>query len=100
MRDYGVQIVGRTAVIKSHETIRLSAAAAKVPAQRVPAHLIEGPRHPEDVAALRAALETVRKEGEALRADSRPIEVEKILVRRRDPFTLIYRSGISAHETR
>ena len=78
--NYCGEVSGFAAVIESDQSIGLLSAAAKVPRQDIPPGGEQGARCAVNVVRGAAAFEAMGKDGDAIRALSRPVEIEKVSV--------------------
>src|SRR5579862_780971 len=59
MPDHPPEIARFPAMVEAQQPVRLFAAAAEAPCQRVPARTVQRGRHPADVTVLGASLQSV-----------------------------------------
>ncbi len=98
MPDYRVQVIRCAAVIEPQLSIHLFAATAEVPGDHIVALVEQCPGHAFDVGTLAVAFEPVRDYDQAVRVLCKPVEVEKIVVRRSYTLPRVVRQGYSSEE--
>ena len=63
----------------------MPAAAPEIPGEAIPAEKIEGPHHSFYIGPAGIALKSVGDDGQAPAVGTRPVEIQKVFVRGKDP---------------